>query len=71
MNLGTLYANGDGVQQDPLRAAMWFRLAASTGNEAAVPLRDGVENRLNTAQRAQVKSLAAACQASGLQDCAD
>ncbi len=33
--LGTLYANGDGVDQDDARAAYYFRAAAAKGNKPA------------------------------------
>ena len=35
LNLGYLYANGQGVPQDCSEAAKWFRLAAGQGNAAA------------------------------------
>ena len=34
-NLGVLYANGNGVEQDYLEAAKWYRLSADQGCERA------------------------------------
>ncbi len=52
-NLGTLYANGLGVEQDDVQAHMWFNLAASRtqGRKARrrlVSQRDSVAARLRT-----------------------
>ncbi len=35
VNLGLMYANGDGVPQDDVEAVRWYRLAADQGNAAA------------------------------------
>ena len=34
-NLGVMYANGEGVPQDDIRAMKWFRLAADQGDADA------------------------------------
>jgi hypothetical protein len=34
-DLGVAYANGDGVRQNPMEAARWYRLAAEQGNGPA------------------------------------
>ena len=31
-NLGHMYRNGEGVEQDHVKAAKWYRMAAKTGN---------------------------------------
>ena len=60
VNLGIMYATGQGVPQDYIQAHMWFNLAASrsTGalRERAVRVRDSAEDQLtpdalNEAQR--------------------
>jgi TPR repeat protein len=35
VNLGLMYANGEGVPQDAPKAVRWFRLAADQGDESA------------------------------------
>ena len=35
-NLGAMYAKGQGVPQDYVRAHMWFNLAAAQGNKGAM-----------------------------------
>jgi TPR repeat protein len=39
-NLGLMYAKGQGVLQDYVRAHMWWSIAASSGNKTAVKNRD-------------------------------
>lgn len=35
LNVGTMYAKGEGVAQDFSKAAFWFQKAADQGNESA------------------------------------
>ena len=42
VNLGYMYANGEGVIQDIVYAHMWLNIAASEGNETAKVYRDDV-----------------------------
>jgi uncharacterized protein len=58
-NLGALYTNGQGVPQDFVIAHTWLNLAAAQGHVKARTLRDGLENKMMTAEQiAQAQSLA-------------
>ena len=35
LNLGNMYCNGDGVEQDYTEAVVWYRKAAEQGNAGA------------------------------------
>lgn len=60
-NLGTMYSRGRGVAQDPVRAAMWFNLAAAAGDSTAETNRNVVERRMTPAQIAQSRQMARNC----------
>ena len=47
--LGLMYATGQGVPQDYVRAHMWFNLSASTGDEDAIKGRDIFAKRMTSA----------------------
>ena len=49
-NLGVLYENGEGVQQDLVRAYMWFSLSAAQGYVAAVKNANILAQRMTPAQ---------------------
>jgi hypothetical protein len=61
-NLGVLYANGQGVPQDYVRAYMWYNLAAAhslgTGDKLGADDQDVVARRMTPAQIAEAKKLA-------------
>jgi hypothetical protein len=61
-NLGTMYSRGRGVAQDPVRAAMWFSLAAAAGESTAETNREVVERRMSPAQITQARQMARDCQ---------
>ena len=58
VNLGLMYANGQGVAKDEVEAYKWWLLAGAQGDEFAkkkIPL---IERDLTAAQRAEGKRLA-------------
>jgi TPR repeat protein len=57
-NLGAMYANGQGVPQDYVRAHMWFNLSAAQGEKNANKQRDLVAKRMTEAQIAEAQKLA-------------
>ena len=57
-NLGAMYANGQGVPQDYVRAHMWFNLSAAQGNQGAAKNRDIAARRMTPAQIAEAQKLA-------------
>ena len=57
-NLGVLYARGDGVPTDNVRAYMWFSLSAAQGNQQAAKHRDLVVEIMTPAQIAEAQRLA-------------
>lgn len=60
-NLGIMYSRGRGVAQDPVRAAMWFSLAAAAGDSTAETNRNVVERKMTPAQIAQARQMARNC----------
>jgi len=73
-NLGLIYAIGrGGLQRDPLRAYMWFSLAASllSGDigETVTQSRNVFASAMTRAQIAEATEMARKCQASNYKDC--
>jgi hypothetical protein len=73
-SLGLMYAIGDGVPQDDVRAYMWWSLAVahSTDNKqkSTATQRDGaLTRRMTPAKIAEAKRLAQQCEAQGLKGC--
>ena len=60
--LGRLYLQGLGVPQNYIRAHMWFNLAASRGEAAAMTERDALAAKLAPAALAEAQNLALAWQ---------
>ena len=57
--LGEAYEQGRGVEADPVRALMWYSLAAEEGYEAAPARVDQLAGRLAPEQKAQAQAQAA------------
>ncbi len=57
-NLGVLYFTGRGVGRDPVRAYIWFDLAAAGGIELARKARGEVEQCITPEQLAESKRVA-------------
>lgn len=68
-NLGTMYSRGRGVAQDPVRAAMWFSLAAAAGESTAVTNREVVERKMTPAQITLARQMARDCQQRNFSGC--
>ena len=56
-NLGTLYAEGQGVTQHNVSAYLWFSLAAAQGDKGAVNNLDRVARQMSQAQMLEAKKL--------------
>jgi TPR repeat protein len=67
--LGLMFRKGEGVAKNPVRARMWFSLAAKRGEAAAkAELHEG--SRSMTAQEiSQAEAMATACEASSYRQC--
>jgi TPR repeat protein len=57
-NLGFMYAKGQGVPEDYVRAHMWFNLSAAHGNKVAAKNRDLLALSMTPAQKAEAQRLA-------------
>src|SRR5579871_3769520 len=72
-NLGVIYAIGRGIPRDPIRAYMWFSLAAASlsGDLGATVAqsRDVFASAMSARQIALAKDMASKCQASNFRDC--
>ena len=72
-SLGEIYRDGRGVQQDNVRAYMWFNLAAahSTGDvqKSAANNREAVALSMSPAQVAEAQRLAQECQSQNFKGC--
>ena len=58
-NLGGMYAKGQGVTQNYVKAHMWSNLAAAQGDETAAKNRDIIAAKMTKAQIAEAQRLAA------------
>ena len=58
-NLGRMYARGDGVPEDYVKADVWLNLAAAQGNGNAVKGKDWLRPRMTNEQVAEAQKLAA------------
>jgi TPR repeat protein len=68
--LGTLYANGQGVPQDYVRAHMWFNLASAQDFlDIAKENRDKIANRMTEQQIAEAQAMAQKCVALHYKQC--
>ena len=56
--LGVLFANGQGVPHDYVRAHMWFNLSAAQGHEKALQDRKRIAARMAPDQIAEAQKLA-------------
>ena len=56
-NLGTKYANGEGVPRDYVLAYMWWNLGAARGNELGRKNRDLIAPRMTLADISEAQRL--------------
>ena len=68
-SLGIMYANGEGVQQNNVRAYVWHSVAAAQGQEGARANRDRIAEELTPDERARGQDMATRCFESDYQDC--
>ena len=68
-NLGRMYANGQGVPQDYVRAHMWLNLAAAQGDSVAVKNRDLAAKIMTAAQIAEAQKMARECEQRNYKGC--
>jgi len=67
--LGWMYADGEGVILDNVRAHMWLNIAASSGEKDASKNRDIVANRMTPADISAAQKLARECVRKKLKGC--
>lgn len=68
-HLGYLYAQGHGVEQDYVRAHMWFNISAASGELLAGNNRDSVVLKLTKVELQEAWRLAKSCVQSQLKEC--
>ena len=68
-NLGYMYATGQGVSMDYVRAHMWFNLAAMKGDADAVKNRENAARKMTSQQMAEAQKLARECQGRSFKSC--
>ena len=56
-NLGVMYASGEGVPEDYVRAYAWSIIAAVSGGEDAIELRDDLRELMTPSQIAEAQQL--------------
>jgi hypothetical protein len=69
LNLGVLYAKGEGVLQDFVYAHLWSNIAAANGNENAAKLRDIVSGKMSAADISIAQRLSRECVAKNYISC--
>jgi len=69
VNLGVMYAKGEGVLQDTIAAHMWFNIAAANGSAKGVKGRDIAAGKLSSSGVEEAQQMAKRCMASGYKDC--
>ena len=71
--LGLMYANGQGVPQDFIRAHMWFNVAATAlsgdDGKTAMKNRDITASKMTPAQIEKAQEMARRCQQSQFKEC--
>ena len=68
-SLGFMYANGEGVPENNVRAYVWWSVSAAQGNESARTNRDSVSGRMTPERLGTAQDLATRCFESDFQDC--
>ena len=58
LNLGLMYAQGQGVPQDYVSAHMWFNLSGSNGHKKAVESRNILERKMTKQQIEKAQEMA-------------
>jgi TPR repeat protein len=68
-DLGLMYGDGEGVEQDDVRAHMWANIAASLGNDDGRELRERMASRMTPQQIEEAQERATRCVESNYSDC--
>ena len=68
-NLGFMYANGDGVAQDYVKALTWWNIAAIDGVADAIKNRDIVAKNIPPAQIEKAQEAASRCIKQNFKNC--
>jgi TPR repeat protein len=55
INLGVMFAEGEGVPQDIVQAFMWFSLAAAQNHKDAIENRDNAASTMSAALRPSLR----------------
>ena len=66
-----MYANGEGVLKDLVRAYMWFSIAADNGSDAATKYIKIFEDELSYAEISKAQKMSSICLESNYTDCWD
>jgi TPR repeat protein len=64
-----MFRNGEGVPKNPVRAHMWYSLAAKRGDAGARAELREVSQTLTRQEISQADAMASACAASGYRRC--
>jgi len=67
--LGVMFRKGEGVPKNPVRARMWFSLAAKRGDAGARAGLSRVSRTLTQQEISQADAMANACEASNYRQC--
>src|ERR1051325_1942382 len=67
--LGVMFRKGEGVPKNPVRARMWFSLAAKRGDAGAKAGLGRVSRTLTQQEISQADAMANACEASNYRQC--
>jgi TPR repeat protein len=67
--LGVMFRKGEGVPKNPLRARMWFSLAAKRGDVGARAGLSKLSRTLTAQEISQADAMANACEASNYRQC--
>ena len=67
--LGVMFRKGEGVPKNPLRARMWFSLAAKQGDVGARAGLSKLSRTLTQQEISQADAMANACEASNYRQC--
>jgi TPR repeat protein len=68
-NLGNMYANGDGVQKNKIRAYVWLSRAQALGDEKAAGNIDILKSDMSPEQIKQAQALVTECYESNFKNC--
>ena len=68
-NLGIMYANGEGVPENSIRAYVWWSMGKTQGNAMAAGNIDKLKSDMTPQQIADGQAIATKCYESNYKDC--